>query len=101
MAILKQISTQKIFAGGIKDAAHAAHIAKQAEVASDDYELIFDEQEVLTLRRAQYSKESDYLFFDYMASVTEFGETSPEAVAAKEAWLTQRNAIKATYAKPE
>ncbi|BBN81958.1 hypothetical protein PA25_19430 [Pseudoalteromonas sp. A25] len=101
MAVLKQISTQRVFAGGIKDAAHAEHIAKQAEVAENDYELIFDELEIQALRRALYSKESDYLFFDYMAAVTEFGETSSEAVAAKQAWLTQRNAIKATYTKPE
>ncbi|NOU49528.1 hypothetical protein HG263_03060 [Pseudoalteromonas sp. JBTF-M23] len=101
MAVLKQVSTNKIFAGGIKDATHAEHIAKQAEVAADDYELIFNEQEIQTLRRAQYSKESDYLFFDYMAAVTEFGESSEQATAAKDAWLAQRNAIKATYAKPE
>ncbi|OHU87811.1 MULTISPECIES: hypothetical protein [Pseudoalteromonas] len=100
MAVLKQISTQTIFAGGVKDAVHAEHVAKQAEVAADDYELIFDEQEIQALRRTQYSQESDYLFFDYMAAVTEFGETSPEAVTAKDAWLAKRNAIKETYAKP-
>ncbi|CAH9054911.1 hypothetical protein PSECIP111951_01135 [Pseudoalteromonas holothuriae] len=101
MAILKQISTQVIFAGGIKDAAHATHTAQEAGVANDDFELIYQEQEVQALRRASYSKESDYLFFDYMAAVTEFGEQSSEATTAKESWLAQRNAIKATYAKPQ
>jgi hypothetical protein len=99
MAILKQISTQTHFAGGIKDLAHGAHIAEEAGVAADDFEVIFNTDEVQKLRRKSYSAQSDYLFFDYMAAVAEFGDSSAQANTAKTAWLTQREAVKAQFPK--
>ncbi|MFC0119032.1 hypothetical protein [Pseudoalteromonas xiamenensis] len=101
MAVLKQLSTGQIFAGGITNHAHGLHIAKEAGVEADDFAVVFDAGEVTQLRRSDYSAQSDYLFFDYMAAVTEFGDSSNEANSAKQAWLDARLHIKNTYPKPE
>lgn len=52
-------------------------------------------------RSYAYHTSSDGFAFDYLAAVAEFGDSSEQATAAKQAWLQARQAIKARYPKPE
>lgn len=96
MAILKLKTTGKAIAGGIVDDAHAAQLAKEAEVDFALCEIEYSPKEISELRRKHYSANTDFLFFDYMAAVTEYGEESEKATAAKQAWMSKRAAIKST-----
>ena len=96
MAILKLKTTGKAIAGGIVDDAHAAHLAKEAKVDFALCEIEYSPKEISELRRKHYSANTDFLFFDYMAAVTEYGETSEKAVAAKQTWMNKRAEIKST-----
>ncbi|MCG7548455.1 hypothetical protein [Pseudoalteromonas sp. Of7M-16] len=99
MAILKQISTGRIVAGGLTTQESAQKIAKSAGVAEGDYQLIFSEKEILAFRRDGYAQTCDHLFIDYMANLTELGDAAQATIDAKQAWLDARAAIKASYPK--
>ncbi|KID58261.1 hypothetical protein JF50_06165 [Pseudoalteromonas luteoviolacea] len=99
MALLKQISTGRIVAGGLTTPENAQKIAKNAGVDEGDYQLIFSEQEVQDNRRERYAHVCDHLFIDYMASLTESGDTAQKTIDAKQVWLDARANVKASFPK--
>ncbi|KZN34937.1 hypothetical protein N480_20330 [Pseudoalteromonas luteoviolacea S2607] len=99
MAILKQISTGRIVAGGLTNQDSAKKMAKNAGVAEGDYQLVFSEKEVLDYRREGYAQACDHLFIDYMANLTELGDAAQATIDAKQAWLGARASVKASFPK--
>ncbi|KZX00422.1 hypothetical protein JL49_11015 [Pseudoalteromonas luteoviolacea] len=99
MAILKQISTGRIVAGGLTNHKSAQKTAKNTGVAEGDYQLVFSEKEILDSRREGYAKACDHLFIDYMANLTELGDTAQSTIDAKQAWLSARASVKASFPK--
>lgn len=99
MALLKQISTGKVVASGIHNLESAKEVADQAGYVEGDYEIVYSEEEVTQARLNDYQAKSDHLFIDYMANLTEYGDSAQATIDAKQSWLAARAQIKASYPK--
>lgn len=97
MAVLIEKSSGRVIAGGLSSNESAIEIAKSAGINENGFKLEFSEQEIQRYRKKAYAQSCDHLFFDYMAAVAEYGEDSPQAIEAKNTWLSERNVVKTTY----
>ncbi|KZN45693.1 hypothetical protein [Pseudoalteromonas luteoviolacea] len=99
MALLKQVSTDKIVASGIHNEQSAKEVAELAGYEDGDYEVVYSEEEITQSRLLDYKAKSDHLFIDYMANLTELGDTAQATIDAKQAWLGARASVKASFPK--
>lgn len=99
MAILKNKQTQQVVAGGIRDLQHANEMTERLGISLEELELIYTAEEIAQNRKTGYQKISDSLAIDYLAALTEYGESHDKAQLAKASWLNERNRIKALYPK--